>query len=103
LVTAPALTALALLDARGMKGVSFYHSRIKLLVEFREGGPVQNSAVSLLYSDEKFEVWIDKEKDNITLSMADRGVTLLFTKDEWLEFQEVIGNIMLENQEEEET
>jgi hypothetical protein len=64
---------------------------------------VQNSAVSLLYSDEKFEVWIDKEKDNITLSMADRGVTLLFTKDEWLEFQEVIGNIMLESQEEEET
>ena len=57
--------------------------------------------VSLLYSDEKFEVWIDTEKDNITLSMADRGITLLFTRDEWLEFQEVIGNIMLEGEEEE--
>ncbi|MGA2956593.1 MAG: hypothetical protein ABSF48_12835 [Thermodesulfobacteriota bacterium] len=57
--------------------------------------------VSLLYSDEKFEIWIDTEKDNITLSMADRGITLLFTRDEWLEFQEVIGNIMLEGEEEE--
>ena len=57
------------------------------------------SAVSLLYSDEKFEVWVDAEKDNITLCMTDRGVTLLFTKEEWLEFQEVIGNIMLEEQE----
>ncbi len=63
---------------------------------------VENSTVSLLYSDEKFEVWIDTEKDNITLSMADRGVTLLFTRDEWLEFQEVIGNIMFEGQEEQE-
>jgi hypothetical protein len=35
--------------------------------------------------------------------MTDRGVTLLFTKEEWLEFQEVISNIMLEEQEEEET
>ncbi len=57
---------------------------------------------SLVYSDEKFEVWVDADKDNITLSMTDRGVTLLFTKEEWLEFQEVIGNIMLEEEEEEE-
>ena len=60
---------------------------------------VDGSNVSLLYSDEKFEIWIDTEKDNITLSMADRGITLLFTRDEWLEFQEVIGNIMLEGEE----
>jgi hypothetical protein len=57
---------------------------------------------SLVYSDEKFEIWVDAEKDNITLSMTDRGVTILFTKEEWLEFQEVIGNIMLEPEEEEE-
>jgi hypothetical protein len=63
---------------------------------------VETSNVSLLYSDEKFEVWLDSQKDNITLSMADRGITLLFTRDEWMEFQEVIGNIMLEEQEEEE-
>jgi hypothetical protein len=63
---------------------------------------VETSNVSLLYSDEKFEVWIDTEKDNITLSMADRGVTLLFTRDEWVEFQDVISNIMLEEEEEEE-
>ena len=63
---------------------------------------METSNVSLLYSDEKFEIWIDTEKDNITLSMADRGITLLFTREEWLEFQEVIGNIMLEEQEEEE-
>ena len=63
---------------------------------------METPAVSLVYSDEKFEVWVDAEKDNITLSMTDRGVTLLFTKEEWLEFQEVIGNIMLEEQEEEE-
>ncbi len=62
---------------------------------------MEPSNVSLLYSDEKFEIWIDTEKDNITLSMADRGITLLFTRDEWLEFQEVIGNIMLEGEEEE--
>jgi hypothetical protein len=62
---------------------------------------VEPPNVSLLYSDEKFEIWIDTEKDNITLSMADRGITLLFTRDEWLEFQEVIGNIMLEGEEEE--
>ena len=62
---------------------------------------VEPSNVSLLYSDEKFEIWIDTEKDNITLSMADRGITLLFTRDEWMEFQEVIGNIMLEGEEEE--
>jgi HSP90 family molecular chaperone len=67
-----------------------------------EGGEVENPSVTLLYSDEKFEVWIDTEKDNITLSMADRGITLLFTRDEWLEFQEVIGNIALEGEEEEE-
>jgi hypothetical protein len=95
--------ALGLLDARGIKGVCFYHWGMKLLAAFREDERVENSTVSLLYSDEKFEVWIDTDKDNITLSMADRGVTLLFTKDEWVEFQEVIGNIMLENQEEEET
>jgi hypothetical protein len=65
-------------------------------------GRVETSNVSLLYSDEKFEIWIDTEKDNITLSMADRGITLLFTREEWLEFQEVIGNIMLEEQGEEE-
>ena len=63
---------------------------------------METSNVSLLYSDEKFEVWIDTGKDNITLSMVDRGITLLFTREEWLEFQEVIGNIMLEEQEEEE-
>ncbi len=57
--------------------------------------------VSLVYSDEKFEVWVDTEKDNITLSMTDRGVTVLFTREEWREFQEVIGNIMLEEEEEE--
>jgi hypothetical protein len=62
---------------------------------------VETSNVSLLYSDEKYEIWIDTEKDNITLSMADRGITLLFTRDEWLEFQEVIGNIMLEEEGEE--
>jgi len=61
---------------------------------------VETSNVSLLYSDEKYEVWIDTEKDNITLSMADRGITILFTRDEWLEFQEVIGNILLEEEEE---
>ena len=61
---------------------------------------VETQNVSLLYSDEKFEIWIDTEKDNITLSMADRGISLLFTRDEWLEFQEVIGNIMLEGEEE---
>ena len=63
---------------------------------------MEMSAPTLVYSDEKFEVWVDSEKDNITLSMTDRGVTLLFTKEEWLEFQEVIGNIMLEEEEEEE-
>ncbi len=57
--------------------------------------------VSLIYSDEKYEVWVDAEKDNITLSMTDRGITILFTKDEWLEFQEMVGNIMLEEEEEE--
>jgi hypothetical protein len=61
---------------------------------------MEMSAPTLVYSDEKFEVWVDAEKDNITLSMTDRGVTLLFTKEEWGEFQEVIGNIMLEEQEE---
>ena len=61
---------------------------------------MEMSAPTLVYSDEKFEVWVDAEKDNITLSMTDRGVTLLFTKEEWLEFREVIGNIMLEEQEE---
>jgi len=61
---------------------------------------VETSNVSLLYSDEKYEIWIDTEKDNITLSMADRGITILFTRDEWLEFQEVIGNILLEEEEE---
>ena len=63
---------------------------------------MESPAVSLVYSDEKFAGWVDTEKDNITLSMTDRGVTLLFTKEEWLEFQEIIGNIMLEEQEEEE-
>jgi hypothetical protein len=57
-------------------------------------------AVSLVYSDERYEVWVDAEKDNITLSMTDRGVSVLFTKEEWLEFQEVIGNIMLEEEKE---
>ena len=61
---------------------------------------METSNVSLLYSDEKYEVWIDTEKDNITLSMSDRGITVLFTRDEWLEFQEVIGNILLEEEEE---
>lgn len=62
---------------------------------------METTNVSLLYSDEKYEIWVDTEKDNITLSMADRGITLLFTRDEWLEFQEVIGNILLEEEEEE--
>jgi hypothetical protein len=57
-------------------------------------------AVSLVYSDERYEIWVDAEKDNITLSMTDRGVTVLFTKEEWAEFQEVIGNIMLEEEKE---
>ena len=61
---------------------------------------METSNVSLLYSDEKYEVWVDTEKDNITLSMADRGIPILFTRDEWLEFQEVIGNILLEEEEE---
>ena len=61
---------------------------------------METSNVSLLYSDEKYEVWVDTEKDNITLSMADRGIIILFTRDEWLEFQEVIGNILLEEEEE---
>jgi hypothetical protein len=60
---------------------------------------MEQAGVTLIYSDEKFEVWVDAEKDNITLSMTDRGVTLLFTKEEWLEFQEVIGNILLEEEE----
>jgi hypothetical protein len=68
----------------------------------RRKAGVETSGVSLLYSDEKFEVWLDSQKDNITLSMSDRGITLLFTRDEWMEFQEVVGNIMLEEQEEEE-
>ena len=63
---------------------------------------MENVTPSLTYSDEKFEVWVDAENDNITLSMTDRGVTLLFTREEWLEFQEVIGNIMLEEEPEEE-
>ena len=78
------------------------HSKEKGL-PFRREERGMEQAVSLVYSDEKFEVWVDAEKDNITLSMTDRGVTLLFTKEEWVEFQEVIGNIMLEEQEEEET
>ncbi len=61
---------------------------------------MDNSAVSLIYTDDKYEVWVDAGKDNITFTMTDRGVTILFTRDEWLEFQEVIGNIMLEEQEE---
>lgn len=61
---------------------------------------MKDDAVSLVYSDEKFEIWVDPDKDNITLSMTDRGVTLLFTKEEWVEFQEVIGNIMLEEEQE---
>ncbi len=63
---------------------------------------METSAPTMIYSDEKFEIWVDADKDSITLSMTDRGVTLLFTKEEWMEFQEVIGNIMLEEQEEEE-
>ncbi len=62
---------------------------------------MDNSKVSLLYSDEKFEVWMDTEKDSITLGILDRGIDIIFTRDEWLEFQEVIGNIMLEEEEEE--
>jgi hypothetical protein len=70
--------------------------------EHRRPERMENAAVSLIYTDEKHEVWVDAEKDNITLSMTDRGVTILFTRDEWLEFQEVIGNIMLEEEPEEE-
>jgi hypothetical protein len=65
-------------------------------------GQMDSSAVSLIYTDDKYEVWVDADKDNITLSMTDRGVTILFTRDEWHEFQEVIGNIMLEEEQEEE-
>jgi hypothetical protein len=68
----------------------------------RRRGRMDNSAVSLIYTDDKYEVWVDAEKDNITFTMTDRGVTILFTRDEWLEFQEVIGNIMLEEEPEEE-
>jgi hypothetical protein len=69
------------------------------LWERRDEG-MNTPAVSLVYSDERYEVWVDAEKDNITLSMTDRGVTLLFTKEEWLEFQEAIGNIVLEEEKE---
>ena len=95
-------TNLIFLTMGSKKGILFYLMQV-VRGAFREDVSVENSTVSLLYSDEKFEVWIDTEKDNITLSMADRGVTLLFTRDEWLEFQEVIGNIMFEEQEEQET
>ncbi len=63
---------------------------------------MDTTPVTLVYSDEKFEVWVDAQKNNITLSMTDRGITLLFTKEEWIEFQEVIGNILLEEKDEEE-
>ena len=63
---------------------------------------MDNSAVTLIYTDDKYEVWVDSGKDNITFTMTDRGVTILFTREEWLEFQEVIGNIMLEEEPEEE-
>jgi hypothetical protein len=63
---------------------------------------MEMTGVSLIYSDEKLEVWVDAEKEHITLSMTDRGVTVLFTKEEWEEFQEVISNIILEAKEEEE-
>jgi hypothetical protein len=80
-----------------------------MLFSMQEGGFVHrrrrgmdNTAVSLIYTDDKYEVWVDAGKDNITFTMTDRGVTILFTRDEWLEFQEVIGNIMLEEEPEEE-
>jgi len=89
------------LTIKGGFGILKIQKKLLLLGERRIKG-MDMPAVSLLYSDEKFEVWVDAEKDNITLSMTDRGVTLLFTRDEWLEFQEVIGNIMLEEEEAEE-
>jgi hypothetical protein len=89
------------LDGRDGKRYSSYQMMPFRKAEGRILG-MEAPAPTLIYSDEKFEIWIDGDKDNITLSMTDRGVTLLFTKEEWLEFQEVVGNIMLEEQEEEE-
>lgn len=84
-----------MLTGIGKAGILF------LLKPAAGGTRVDNSKVSLLYSDEKFEVWMDTEKDSITLGILDRGIDIIFTRDEWLEFQEVIGNIMLEEEEEE--
>jgi hypothetical protein len=89
-----------IIDYTGWSGYAFFTQ--KGAFEQRRPERMENSAVSLIYTDEKYEVWVDAEKDNITLSMTDRGVTILFTRDEWLEFQEVIGNIMLEEEPEEE-
>jgi hypothetical protein len=89
-----------MVDYSGCSGYAFFMQQ----GAFGQRRPerMENTAVSLIYTDEKYEVWVDAEKDNITLSMTDRGVTILFTRDEWLEFQEVIGNIMLEEEQEEE-
>jgi hypothetical protein len=89
-----------MVDYTGYSGYAF--SMQEGAFEHRRPERMENAAVSLIYTDEKHEVWVDAEKDNITLSMTDRGVTILFTRDEWLEFQEVIGNIMLEEEPEEE-
>jgi len=89
-----------IIDYTGWSGYAFFMQ--KGAFEQRRPERMENSAVSLIYTDEKYEVWVDAEKDNITLSMTDRGVTILFTREEWLEFQEVIGNIMLEEEPEEE-
>jgi hypothetical protein len=89
-----------MVDYTGYSGYAFFMQEGAF--EHRRPERMENTAVSLIYTDEKYEVWVDAEKDNITLSMTDRGVTILFTRDEWLEFQEVIGNIMLEEEPEEE-
>ena len=90
-----------MVDYSGCSGYAFFMQQ-GAFEQRRPERMMENSAVSLIYTDEKYEVWVDAEKDNITLSMTDRGVTILFTRDEWLEFQEVIGNIMLEEEQEEE-
>lgn len=95
------LSLLSVLTTPGKVSILLYR-RNGFFLGDRRIERMEMPGVSLVYSDEKFEVWVDTEKDNITLSMTDRGVTVLFTREEWLEFQEVIGNIMLEEEEAEE-
>lgn len=39
-----------------------------------------------LPKDSPYMVWEEEDSDMITLVMADRGITLLFTRAEWYEF-----------------